>query len=91
MAQKFSMSLPDEVYDLVKEMADKEGTTVSGYLAGLAKERADADRSSRERLARLTAKDRAVDPEGYDRRKTEMRERMHAAQRAAAEKKASFA
>jgi hypothetical protein len=91
VAQKFSMSLPDEVYELVKEMADQEGTTVSGYLAGLAKERADADRASRERLARLTAKDRTADPEGYDRRKMEMRERMHAAQRAAAEKKASIA
>ncbi|SPL88098.1 unnamed protein product [[Actinomadura] parvosata subsp. kistnae] len=91
MAQKFSMSLPDEVYELVKEMAEKEGTTLSGYLASLARERADADRASRERLARLTAQDRAADPEGYDRRKAEMRERMHAAQRAAAEKKAGIA
>lgn len=87
MAQKFSMSLPDDVYEMVKEMADQEGTTVSGYLAGLAKQRADADRASRERLARLTAKDRATDPEGYDRRRADIRERMHAAQRAAAAKK----
>lgn len=91
MAQKFSMSLPDDVYDMVKEMADQEGTTVSGFLAGLAKQRADADRASRDWLAHLTAQDRAVDPEGYDRRRAELHERMHAAQRAAAAKKAGAA
>lgn len=87
MAQKFSMSLPDDVYDLVKEMAEQAGTTVSGYLAGLAKERADADRTSRERLARLTSKDRAADPDAYDQRREEIRQRMHAAKAAAAAKK----
>jgi hypothetical protein len=89
--QKFSVSLPDEVYDMVKDMAEQAGTSVSGYLAGLAKQRADADRASRERLARLTAKDRAHDPEGYERRKADIRDRMHAAQRAAAAKKAGAA
>ncbi|WP_188190245.1 hypothetical protein [Nonomuraea sp. SYSU D8015] len=87
MAQEFSISLPDDVYDLVKAMAEQEGTTVSGYLAGLAKERADVDRTSRERLARLTAKDRAADPDAYDQRREEIRQRMRAAKVAADEKK----
>ncbi|MGP3957813.1 ribbon-helix-helix domain-containing protein [Nonomuraea sp. 3N208] len=91
MTQKFSISLPDEVYEEVKALAEQAGTSVSGYLARLAKQRIDADRESRERLARLTAKDRAADPEGYDQLRADMRARMHAAQRAAAEKKARLA
>ncbi|MEV4578087.1 hypothetical protein AB0K16_33050 [Nonomuraea jabiensis] len=55
----------------------------------MTQKRADADRASRERLARLVAQDRAVDPEGYDQRKEDIRRRMHAAQQAAAAKKAA--
>ncbi|WP_431924705.1 hypothetical protein [Nonomuraea jabiensis] len=55
----------------------------------MTQKRADADRTSRERLARLIAQDRAVDPEGYDQRKEDIRRRMHAAQQAAAAKKAA--
>lgn len=91
VTQKFSISLPDDLYEEVKVMAEQSGTTVSGFLADLAQQRADADRASRERLARLIAKDRAVDPEGYDQRKDDIRRRMHAAQQAAAAKKADVA
>ncbi|GAA5053970.1 putative CopG family antitoxin [Thermocatellispora tengchongensis] len=91
MIQKFSVSLPDDVYELVQNMAAREGTTVSGFLARLAKQRADADRASREWLARRIEQDRAADPEGYDRRRAEIRERMHAAKQAAAAKKAGAA
>ncbi|MEU4324299.1 ribbon-helix-helix domain-containing protein [Nonomuraea dietziae] len=91
MAVKITISIPEDLHEELKMWAERTGGTVSGFFADLAQQRLDADRASRERLARLVAKDRAVDPEGYDQRRAEMRERMHAAQKAAAAKKINAA
>ncbi|MBG0833240.1 hypothetical protein HS041_36670 [Planomonospora sp. ID67723] len=88
MASKITISIPDELHDQVKEWAEATGGTVSGFFADLAQQRLDADRSSRERLAAMIAKDRAVDPEAYDERRAELRRRMHAAKDAAVRKRA---
>ncbi|MFE3455007.1 hypothetical protein ACFXJ8_39395 [Nonomuraea sp. NPDC059194] len=89
MAVKISISIPETLHEELRTWAEKTGGTVSGFFAELAQQRLDADRASRERLARLVEKDRAVDPEGYDQRRDAMRERMHAAKQAAAAKKSN--
>ncbi|WP_432923527.1 ribbon-helix-helix domain-containing protein [Microbispora sp. CA-135349] len=90
MAVKISISIPEELHDEVKAWADQTGGTVSGFFADLAQQRLDADRRSRQRLRELIEKDRAADPKGYDAMRNSLRERMHAAQVAAAQKAAEF-
>jgi metal-responsive CopG/Arc/MetJ family transcriptional regulator len=90
VAVKISISIPEELYDEVKDWAEQTGGTVSGFFADLAQQRLDADRRSRQRLKELIEKDRAADPEGYDEMRAGLRDRMHAAQAAAARKAADF-
>ncbi|MGC5010175.1 ribbon-helix-helix domain-containing protein [Streptosporangium sp. DT93] len=91
MAQKISISIPDELHAELTAWAEQTGGTVSGFFAELARQRLDADRASHERLAALTAKDRAAGPDSYDRRRSELHQRMIAAKAAAVRKKANLA
>ncbi|MBB5967273.1 ribbon-helix-helix domain-containing protein [Planomonospora venezuelensis] len=86
MTAKFSISLPDEMYEEVKTLAEQQGTTVSGWFADLARQRLDADHRSRALLAERIEHDRAADPDGHARMADELRRRMREAQVAARHK-----
>ncbi|WP_433259600.1 hypothetical protein ACQPYK_48570 (plasmid) [Streptosporangium sp. CA-135522] len=88
MTAKFSISIPDDMYEDVKKLATQQGTTVSGWFADLAQQKLDADRRSRALLAEKIEQDRAVDPEGHAQMADELRQRMRSAQAAARRKAA---
>jgi hypothetical protein len=83
MAVKLSITLPGEMYEEIKTLTGRQGTTVSDWFTELARQHLDDDRRSRAVLAERIRHDRIADPEGHAEMAADLRKRMRDAQEAA--------